>query len=185
MEEPLLDRKITKYQLEEKFEEATKLQRERLERAKEKYEADSPELAVNMYRLGSILEATSSSSNEEIEDLYRKALNIYIKCRKKKTEFEFATAEILSSLAKIVSRDPKRREEADAIHRSSLNVYSNWFDAKNSEAPQNGIVRALVALDVDAEDNNKKQTESEDDNLSWESYNRRGSNPTKKFTSTL
>ena len=183
-----IDRKVTKYQLEENFEEATKLQREQLKRARAKCGEDSIDVAVASFRLGSILEATSS---EEVEPLYRNALNIYIKHRgdAKKIELEFATAEILSSLAKIVSKDPKRSKEADAIHRSSLNVYSNWLDAKKSSEDvrdDDEIIRSLVALDIDNEDMERSDNNTNNSNLSRDEYNRKSSNPTtKKFTRTL
>ena len=190
MSEDDIDRKVTKCQLEEHFEEAASLQREKLERVTAKCGKDSIDVAAASFRLGSILEATTSSY-EEIEALYRKALNIYRKHRRstKKIELEFATAEILSSLAKIVSKDSERQSEADAIHRSSLNVYSNWFEAKEaSEEDDSEIIRSLVALDIDTEDvrKDKKQTKNnEDNNISWDEYNRQGSQMTKKFTRTL
>ena len=190
MSEDDIDRKVTKCQLEENFEEAAKLQREKLERAIEKYGKDSIDVAASSFRLGSILEATTAS-DEEIEALYRKALNIYRKHRRgtKKIELEFATAEILSSLAKIVSKDSTRGKEADAIHRSSLNVYSNWFEAKEASEDDSETIRSLVALDIDTEDvrKDKKQTENEDNNnnLSWDAYNRQCSQTTKKITRTM
>ena len=122
MSEDDIDRKVTKCQLEENFEEAAKLQREKLERAIEKYGKDSIDVAASSFRLGSILEATTAS-DEEIEALYRKALNIYRKHRRstKKIELEFATAEILSSLAKIVSKDStgKRSDLRSIGHHST------------------------------------------------------------------
>ena len=116
-----IDRKVTKYQLEENFEEATKLQREQLKIARAKCGEDSIDVAVASFRLGSILEATSS---EEVEPLYRNALNIYIKHRgdAKKIELEFATAEILSALAKIVSKDPKRSSRKTRLKNQKCDI---------------------------------------------------------------
>ena len=153
--------KVTTLQLDGKFLEAKHMQEESLLLMKKAYGDEAPQIALNLARLGSILEAIENVSVEDIETIYRKSLTIYRKCRRQvranirkcgegKDErvssslfatdqgvesnlvyFDSAIAEVLSSLANVVNRDKARSAEADAIHKMSLGIFANVIRAES------------------------------------------------------
>ena len=174
----LLGQKVTEHQLKGEYELAIELQRKRMGLIERTYGKEDPRIAINLARLASLLEASKDKPKNKIEAMYNRALKIYRKCRRTARQyangrsegedpsmkfdddgreirwsadyFDRAIAEVLSSLATIIGSDPARIVEANAIHRTSLNMVSTILNTK-----KDGRVceyRHLISLDDLSED---------------------------------